>query len=296
MVQYKGNAFGGGGFWWSRVGSDDAERVAVLEEAHGTLGNRMGGNQVKGERLYKNFYEDLMANESQWFDVILGNPYNISLMDGAIVVLGTLTTIFRNRPDMKMTGAVFPIYERVLNIYSTLVANRELVDSFSSNVSTIESNCAGLVYKFDAVKMNFTTMKYKEDPSNVEYKNIMTTSFRALIHYEIESNKLNQDDIMYASMLTMRLDRKPTLADLASLNDAKIWAMLQEILAMENDDEPETAMTKQAQLKRCDFCAMLEDSRGEFMKCGRCKGVFYCDAACQKMSWKTHKKVCVAKT
>ena len=34
----------------------------------------------------------------------------------------------------------------------------------------------------------------------------------------------------------------------------------------------------------------------KFKRCGRCKGVLYCSASCQKADWKTHKAACVAQT
>lgn len=43
----------------------------------------------------------------------------------------------------------------------------------------------------------------------------------------------------------------------------------------------------------CDCCTLLKD-RDDLNRCSRCKKVYYCDANCQKLAWKRHKKVCRA--
>jgi hypothetical protein len=43
----------------------------------------------------------------------------------------------------------------------------------------------------------------------------------------------------------------------------------------------------------CDCCNLLKD-RDDFNRCPRCKKVYYCDANCQILAWKRHKKVCRA--
>ena len=46
--------------------------------------------------------------------------------------------------------------------------------------------------------------------------------------------------------------------------------------------------------KSCDNCG-TQRRRSNFNHCGRCHGGLYCDKACFKEHWKTHKKVCKKK-
>ncbi|KAI1385797.1 uncharacterized protein F4822DRAFT_432655 [Hypoxylon trugodes] len=47
--------------------------------------------------------------------------------------------------------------------------------------------------------------------------------------------------------------------------------------------------------QKCRSCKATTGKNGAgLMKCGRCKGVMYCSAACQRRDWKTHRAVCKA--
>ena len=48
----------------------------------------------------------------------------------------------------------------------------------------------------------------------------------------------------------------------------------------------------EAERRLCDRCGQ---SSGAMRKCGQCRKVHYCSAACQKEAWTDHKRVCVAK-
>ena len=47
---------------------------------------------------------------------------------------------------------------------------------------------------------------------------------------------------------------------------------------------------KSGRARVCDFCNKRSETK--LRACGRCKFVFYCDAACQRKAWPTHKKEC----
>lgn len=42
----------------------------------------------------------------------------------------------------------------------------------------------------------------------------------------------------------------------------------------------------------CAVCEKGKPDIPQLMKCGRCKSISYCSAACQKVDWKTHKSIC----
>ena len=48
----------------------------------------------------------------------------------------------------------------------------------------------------------------------------------------------------------------------------------------------------EAERRLCDKCGQ---SSGAMRKCGQCRKVHYCSAACQKEAWKDHKRVCEPK-
>ena len=47
---------------------------------------------------------------------------------------------------------------------------------------------------------------------------------------------------------------------------------------------------KSGRARVCDFCSKRSETK--LRACGKCKFVFYCDAACQRKAWPTHKQEC----
>ena len=132
--------------WFSRVGSNDEERVAVLEEAHKCLlSTQAGSNKMIFEHQYLQLYHDMKQNESQWFDDILSNPYNLNLCDGILVVLGTLASLKRNRDELQITGEILELDKRVIEIYDNRVYTPGLLHSFLvTDPQVLRENCEGL--------------------------------------------------------------------------------------------------------------------------------------------------------
>ena len=49
-------------------------------------------------------------------------------------------------------------------------------------------------------------------------------------------------------------------------------------------------LKKSGRARVCDFCSKRSETK--LRACGKCKFVFYCDAACQRKAWPTHKQEC----
>ena len=54
--------------------------------------------------------------------------------------------------------------------------------------------------------------------------------------------------------------------------------------------EARARMKKSGRARVCDFCNKRSETK--LRACGKCKFVFYCDAACQRKAWPTHKQEC----
>jgi len=59
-------------------------------------------------------------------------------------------------------------------------------------------------------------------------------------------------------------------------------------------EDKQVAEKEPMPVKRCGFCnsTAQEKGRTELFKCGRCKALLYCSAACQRQHWQTHKRTC----
>ena len=49
-------------------------------------------------------------------------------------------------------------------------------------------------------------------------------------------------------------------------------------------------MKKSGRARVCDFCSKRSETK--LRACGKCKFVFYRDAACQRKAWPAHKREC----
>ena len=57
-----------------------------------------------------------------------------------------------------------------------------------------------------------------------------------------------------------------------------------------DEAEARARMKKSGRARVCDYCNKRSETK--LRACGKCKFVFYCDAACQRKAWPTHKKEC----
>ena len=103
---------------------------------------------MKGESYYLKLFQDLKANEKQWFEDILTNVYNMSLCDLLVVTLGTLASLLRNRNEIEKAGEVLAFDKRILDIYENIVNTPDLVDSFTADPQNTVNNLRGLQYKY----------------------------------------------------------------------------------------------------------------------------------------------------
>ena len=66
-----------------------------------------------------------------------------------------------------------------------------------------------------------------------------------------------------------------------------------DLAALKLDEaEARARMKKSGRARVCDFCNKRSETK--LRACGKCKFVFYCDAACQRKAWPCHKDFCAA--
>ena len=81
-------------------------------------------------------------------------------------------------------------------------------------------------------------------------------------------------------------DTAPTSLDAAWAAKRRAWA--------EYDPTGMLKVDAGSLLGRCDYCGKLPEQQGLLKICSRCRKTRYCSQACQKASWKQHKRVCIS--
>ena len=288
--------------WFSRVGYNDEERVAYLEKAHGCILTKpIGAVKMQYEREYLLLYHDMEQNESQWFDDILSNPYNLSLCDGIIVVLGTLASLKRNRDELQITGEILELDKKVIEIYDRRAHTTGLVHAFlSSDPQVIVNNCEGLKYKYHMIWVSYLPQLKASGVIIENYESKYVYHFRSCIKYEIERN-MDFDTQLFSTMLYVKFKRAPNIDDLNRITDKELFDIIH-YAEMKFTDVNDASrfynekLGRQAALRFCNQCRNQEKHRGEYKCCAKCKKAYYCSSECQVMAWKGgHKQECQKK-
>lgn len=315
--------------WFSRIDSDDLERVTILRNAFLYLEYRkpVGRSVMKGEELYHALYWELKNNESQWFDDILSNVYNMNLCAPLLSTLGTMVSLYRNRGELELTGDIMKLKERIIVIFSNIVNTPGLVESFVTDPDRAPVQLREMIYSHNTAMLLFTGQLHTAASATgglLNYKSISTYYFRQVIEHEIISFvegsprerevviwNLDKNPLFLESLLrdmhkkmTNPLDRsklkRPTLEDLNRYSEDDLFEVLKckfSEMFEENHAFINKKLEKEAELRLCDAegCSAKEAMRGCFSLCSKCRSVRYCGRECQKAHWKVHKSNCVTK-
>lgn len=133
---------------------DLLQRLLVLNAAFIEFsGHRNAESTLNYERVYTELYDDIMANDGQWFGLFASDDNNV-YAERCIGILGTLATILRRRGDVNKAEAVLALDERVLERYA---------DMTSRSTSALQRTCCrGLQYKFWNIRFNVAVMRKRD--------------------------------------------------------------------------------------------------------------------------------------
>lgn len=261
---------------------DLVQRLLVLNEANIEFaGHRNIESNWKYERVYTELYDDMMANDGQWFGIFASDD-NSTYAERCVGILGVLATILRRRGDVDKAEAVLALDERVLSRYE---------DMTSRSSSALQHKCLrGLQYRFWCIKFNVAVMRSRP-LEGAPY-------FRKICRYEIEEGfDFERQNFLFllqsylVKQRRIRPDEDVTLGVLDSLTEAD---MSKAVVMASLAAGPEFFAPKD-QRHPCNACGKTEQMLGDYQHCGGCKDVFYCSPECQKSDWSKHKKSCKKK-
>ena len=236
-----------------------------------------GRGNLKGESLYKDYFDDIVANREQWM-VFFDHRENAVHAEHTCGILGTLATIYRQRDVLTDCEEVLDMELEVLTRYQRSVAGTAMEQVRC---------CERLTFLYQMIRYNlcFQTQRYEQ----------CVELFRELAAHELKTGV----DFKSSGVLVMVpaiLDKPPTAAVLRKLTDAEVMQIVKAPLhnqAATGVDHMRVAeRKKRVALAACAVCHTQEAAMDVFKKCRGCKEVVYCGKACQKKDWKTHKKVC----
>ena len=254
------------------------KQIAANEFNMGASRSAAGRGNFKGEKSYREYYDDMESNKTQWLE-FFDHPDNYHHAEHTCGILGTLATIYRQRGDLAWCAAVLDMEEEVLTRYRRV----------STGAPPAQVRCCDeLAYKYQIIRYNlfFMTERYDECGG----------LFRELAAFELKYD-FPFDAQNYLFMLVAILKKKPTAAVLQSLTNAEIRKCV--IAPLKIQGSPSDFMgsadaQKRVALQVCAKCGAKEAAMAQFKKCTMCKVTFYCGRECQKAHWKVHKKTCAS--
>lgn len=255
------------------------KQAATLDFQMGPSSKPGARGNFKGEALYKEYYEELVANKAMWM-TFFDHQANYLHTEHTCGIMGTLATIYRQRGVLKDCEAVLDMEALVLEKYrlALLVGSRP-----QASINCFD----GVEYKYHMIRYNlyFQTKRYDE----------CVPIFRKLAGYEIKYDwDFEQQTFAYYSIVAC--GKMPTAETFRSATDDEVMKMvLAPLGGGERTAEEvygiEETMQRMA-LMNCAGCGCSEGSIGVFKKCPRCQNAFYCGRECQRKNWKAHKKTC----
>lgn len=198
-------------------------------------------------------------------------------------ILSNLGDIYFKRGVYDSSGEVFEKASEIVQLCKQHCSHPDF-----PNLRVHIPNCDHCEYKINILRstLNVHLERY--------YVNIPVWRGRGACAYESEylnSTPIYFDNQPYLYYLqTMRglsifyIPTKEEIDDIPDIDIVKCMRGLERVL---NPND-----IKETQLMVCDRCNKQESALGEFKTCLRCTNVVYYGKACQKASWKLHKKEC----
>lgn len=252
-----------------------ALKQAAKMEAEKVLIKGLGN--TKGERAYRDYYDDIVNNREQWL-AFFDDRGNHEHAEHTCGILGILATIYRQRGWLEDCEKVLDMELEVLTRYE-----KSSVGSPKGQVHC----CDTLFHKYRIIRYNlyFQTERYDE----------CVDLYRKFCEYEFKY-KLSYEEQMYLFMVVEVLHKKISEANIRSLTDAEVKKMVMYPITIGHGTRylDIEGKKKLVALHDCANCARTEDSFNSFPICKQCRSVYYCGRECQNKHWKSHKTMCRA--
>jgi len=285
---------------YQRDGGKDFRRmVNIVLEAFERFSTTAGISERTFTQEYwtKRLWDDLKAHGAD-YELFLEPVQNYVWTERCSGILGTLATIYRQRGAYQECRQLMEgWYVRMLHKYKAHVEAREFVNGVRNLDYVAELTCLkGLFYKYHRIRINLAVAML-QPPMQVG------DSMRVAIQEEIDQG-LHLDphgdtDEFFGWMLPTFCRRPFSQAGLNAATDAELNAANGSIGRMNaNEQKPgpgpkcSNRYNDAADLKQCAQCGKGEAFVGTLLMCSVCKSRFYCDKACQKAHWKSHKTQC----
>lgn len=252
---------------------------ACMEFDQGTTSLSSGkrGNR-KGELAYKLYYDDIVANKSEWME-FLGEPEHSRQLLYTFDILDMLGTVYSERGALKQCEKVLDLAEEVFKLYKK---------------PTDESQAHEKVH-YDTLHFQYIINRFNFFMHTKQYNKCVDL---CRIQMDIElRNKLRWKDGASLTAMVFILNKKPTAAVINSLTDKEIIKMVMIQAQWEGTIEASLEREegkKNTALWTCAHCDKVEEAMMQFKACPQCQSVRYCGEDCQKRAWKKHKKNCIA--
>ena len=250
-------------------------KQAAAMEFHSGASYTGGKGNMRGEKAYREYYDDLEDNKEHWLAFFDTQQHHIDA-EHTCGILGTLATIYRQRDVLDICEKVLDMEDEVLTRYQR--------SSVLEGPGAVRCH-DGLNYKYQIIRFNLCmqTQRYSQ----------CGKLFRTLAHYELKYKK-NFDEQNYLFMLYAVLKKRPTAAILDSLTEAEVQKIVLAPLDLPGSEHLHVTdqARKNVSLQKCACCMKKEEAIATFSKCSKCKCTWYCGVECQRQDWKGHKRIC----
>ena len=248
-----------------------------------------------------------MVEHESLFMLSFENVKGYVLPERCTGMLGTLTTILRQRGDLIQAEVVMEMYTKTIDAYEAVLM-RLVPEEGGGDLATFDHNnftcMESLRYKWYLIRLNMMS-----DTQENIHDEKLGKMIRWVCSWEIRTGVYRRDDDIWTWCLLAfgairRTEEKSvvTLRKLKKVSNVNIAKCIRRYLRhpmylkMQQDKSQFPLVVKQ----RCARCNKEEPFINVFQKCGRCvkRGgtttatATYCGPECQKIHWSEHKKEC----